>query len=936
MEPPLSDAGKTTFQGSLELRGVRTNNLKNIGVSIEHGQIVVVTGPSGCGKSSLAFDTIFAEGKRQFLDSLSIQARQSLQYLPRPNVERITGLQPVVCIDQHKTRPNSRSTVATVTEIYDHLRLLMTRVGTVLCSGCQSSIRQSSTDEIESALLGLPEKTKLVILAPLKTGESVEMKLVEIRKAGFVRARIANEVADLDAFQLKSYAPAEPVDAVIDRVIVKPGIEDRLAESISCALKIGAGSMSVLVLQPGSADWQERGFSTLYCCGECGNSYDEIETRTFSFNSPFGVCPACEGVGAINQFSYELVFSKENVALSELGILSLLDSQEKQSRLDELQSLMSTCGLGPNDPISVTDEASAQLFFLGETGRPGFQQVMEKVFVTTTDPERLDWLAEFRQDQTCPLCQGSRLCEAANHVFLHGRNIGQIVNQSIEEAKLFFREVARNLDAESREIALPIIEEITNRLNFLVNAGAGYLPLARRADSLSGGEFQRVRLATGIGNRLTDVCYILDEPTSGLHPADNQKLAEAIQELKELGNTIMIVEHEPDMMRIADQIIDMGPGAGRQGGEIVYQGAFGEMGESSRSITGQSMSQAARTFSSASTTADSQPWISISGATLNNLQGDEFKFPSGAFVCVSGVSGSGKSSMVHGTLVPAIQKSLGLNRVAGPHQTLVHPDCFSRVVEIDQQPIGRSPRSNAATYTGLLDEIRKIFAATRLAKQRGYKAARFSFNNKPGCCPGCAGHGQKKIEMSFMPDLYVTCETCSGQRFNRATLEVEFKGNSIADVFDLSVLEARQVFENIDKVDRILDSLEQAGLGYLKLGQPATSFSGGEAQRLKIAKFLANPGSGKTLFVLDEPTTGLHFVDLDRLYRLLRGLVEQGNTVLVIEHHLQFLANADYVIDFGPLGGNQGGKIVAQGTPEKVAKQTGSLTGKYLAEWIQG
>ncbi|MEC9093127.1 MAG: ABC-ATPase UvrA, partial [Planctomycetota bacterium] len=676
--------------GSLELSGVRTNNLRNLEVSLEHGKMVVVTGPSGCGKSSLVFDTIFSEGKRQFLDSLSIQARQSLQYLPRAEVDAVVGLQPVVCVEQHKTRPNSRSTVGTVTEIYDHLRLLMSRVGTVHCSECHAVIHQTASDEIETSLLSLPEKTKLMLLAPLKSDESLASKLAEIRKTGFIRARVGQQVADLEAFDVNAYPSSEPVDAVIDRVVVKAGIEDRLSESISHALKTGGGSMVVLVLVPGAKDWEERPFSTLYGCVQCGTSYEEIETRTFSFNSPFGICPECTGLGVVEAFSFEMVFSRREVSLRALEVLSQLEDHARQIRLDELKSLMVTCGLGQDDPLSITDGISLRLLFEGNADQIGLKQVLEKIYVTTTQAEPLGFLEGFRQEEICQCCRGSRLCEAANQVYFSGKNLGEIVELSIDNAREFFRKAPEDLAPEYQEIALPILKEIVNRLEFLISVGAGYLTLGRRADSLSGGEFQRVRLATGIGNRLTDVCYILDEPTSGLHPADNQKLLETLQELKQLGNTIIVVEHEPEVMRLADQVIDLGPGAGNQGGEIVYQGSFESLVDSGDSITGRSLAPFRKTLVSRPEYPGTASWIAVTGATLNNLKGDEFRFPADRLVCVSGVSGSGKSSMVHGVLVPALQKQLGLNRVPGPFESITPAGYFSKVVEVDHQPIGRT------------------------------------------------------------------------------------------------------------------------------------------------------------------------------------------------------------------------------------------------------
>ena len=934
--PPTPPPDSNSTQGpeaesipeAIEFCGIRTNNLKNISLRIPQGDIVVLTGPSGCGKSSFAFDTLFAEGKRQFLDSLSIQARQSLRYMARPAVESVTGLQPVVCIDQQRSRPNPRSTVGTVSEILDHLRLLMSRVGIVCCANCQTPIEQSSSDEIEASILGLVERTKVVLLAPLPGTGTLESRLAEIRKGGFLRARVGGELSDLDSFDLSAFDGTETVDAVIDRLIVKPGMEDRLSESVSQALKTGQGKISILVLKPDSQQWQEIPYSTLYCCPACGQSYEEVEPRTFSFNSPFGACPACEGVGSLDRFLFEAVFAQENRSLADLEILNLLPEDNRSRRLTELEPLMEACKIQLQTPL---DESTAQLVFEGTGDRIGLEKVLEKEFATATQAKLLKELENFRGPRQCEKCQGSRLCRAANHVFLGGKNINQIVNLSILDCLEFFDSLPSDLSAENRKIASPVIGEIRNRLQFLVEVGAGYLTLARRADTLSGGEFQRVRLATGIGNRLTDVCYVLDEPSSGLHPHDNQKLIAAIKKLNQLGNTVVIVEHDPDVMQIADHIIDLGPGAGSAGGQIVYQGPYSGLLECGESTTGKTILKRKQTIESRQRKLPPQEdWIHLSGATLHNLRGDLFSFPKNRLVAVTGVSGSGKSSLVNGTLVPAIRRMLGWNRPGGPFLALENADSIDRVIEIDQQPIGRSPRSNAATFTGMFDEIRKIFAATQLARQRGYTASRFSFNNREGSCSKCGGQGQVKIEMSFLPDMFVTCDACEGKRYTPSTLEVTFKGQTLADVLELRVEQALPVFENIERVSKYLVALEQAGLGYLKLGQPAPSLSGGEAQRLKISAQLASPSQGTTLFVLDEPTCGLHLVDVHRLVRVLKGLVKQGHSVLVVEHNPEFIRQADYLVDFGPGGGTAGGNIVACGTPAELAKEPASLTGKYL------
>lgn len=930
--PLMNSTSPATQTRKIQFQGVRTNNLKNIDADFEHGTLTVLTGPSGCGKSSLAFDTLYAEGKRQFLDSLSIQARQNLQFLPRPEFDSVLGLQPVVCIEQKKSKPNSRATVGTVTEIYDHLRLLMSRIGTVCCSNCQTPIDQTSTDEIEQAILELPERTKLVLLAPFQSeSESLPTIVSEIRKAGYVRARIGTEIFDLDSVP-ENEPLTQNVDAVIDRIIVKPGIEDRLSESVSQALKLGNGKLSILALENSSEDWLETKYSTHYACAECGNSYEEIETRTFSFNSPFGACVACEGTGTVERFLQEHVLYDGAQTLFAQPIHSSLAGETVATWQDELRPLLQQCEVTPETVLRDLDEACRNILFYGDNNTAGLQILLEKVFVTTTDKKLLESLAEFRGPDACPTCNGSRLCEAANNVFVDGKNIGEITQLSVDKALKFFGQLESRLDEEKQVIAEPIVKEVTNRLNFLQDVGAEYLTLHRRADSLSGGEFQRVRLATGLGNRLTDVCYILDEPTVGLHRNDIHKLIQTMKQLQKLGNSLVVVEHDAAVMKVADRILDLGPGAGAQGGEVVLEGSYADLASSDESLTAKHLQSRQEDASPnlSRTLPAKESWITIAGPRQNNLKGDTFQFPTGRFVCVSGVSGSGKSSLVNQTLVPAMQRNLGLRRSPGPYDQLTNAELIQRVTVIDQNPIGRSPRSNAATFTGMFDEIRKVFSATKLAKQLGYTASRFSFNNKTGACQNCGGHGLVKVDMSFMPDIYSTCESCGGKRYNPSTLGIQFKNLNIAEVLELSVDDAHDIFQNIEKIDRTLRALQQAGLGYLNLGQPATSLSGGEAQRLKIASHLANQSREPTLFVLDEPTAGLHFADQERLFGVLQGLVDQEHTVMVIEHNLGFIRRADYVIDFGPVGGEQGGFIVGEGTPDELAQNPQSVTGQYL------
>ena len=850
--------GETDLE-AIRLRGVRVHNLQNIDLDIPRDQLTVITGPSGSGKSSLAFDTLFAEGQRQYIETLSTYARQFLHQLERPDVDLIEGLQPTISIDQRAGSRNPRSTVATVIEIHDYLRLLMARVGEVFCHRCGAPIRQQTPEQIADELLALGESTKLILLAPMvrgRKGKHTET-FEAIRKAGFVRTRVDGTVYDLDAVPELAPRRNHTIEAVVDRLIVRDNLRPRLMESLNLALRHGEGLVGAVYLPAGAAAdqaWPENRYSTEYACPGCRLSYDEIEPRTFSFNSPYGACPTCDGLGVL----------------------------------------------------------------------------------LPADADANDAAAEIAEEAICPACDGARLRPEARSVRLAGKAIHEITALAVGEARRFFGELRFN-DAQAL-VATPIVREIASRLEFIHHVGLTYLTLDRPADTLSGGELQRIRLATGIGSGLVGVCYVLDEPSIGLHPRDNQRLIEALRRLQQQGNSVLVVEHDEAIMREADHLIDVGPGAGRHGGRIVAQGTPDEVCRRPESITGKYLSgELSIPLPGERRRIDLRRAIVIEGATAHNLKNISATFPLSALVCVTGVSGSGKSSLVQETLARAVARRLGGGGPKpAPHTSLRGVSQIDKLVEIDQSPIGRTPRSNPATYTGVFDEVRRVFATTREARLRGYRSGRFSFNIKGGRCEACQGQGVQKIEMNFLPDLYVTCAECRGARFNRATLEVHYRGLSIADVLDLRVDEAIEFFESFPTIRRLLGSLQEVGLGYLTLGQSSTTLSGGEAQRIKLATELGRVDTGKTLYILDEPTTGLHFDDIRKLLGVLGRLVDLGNTVVVIEHHLDVIKSADWIIDLGPDGGQAGGYVVGTGTPEDIARLEGNATGRYLRPLLEG
>jgi len=928
------------------IRGARVHNLRNVDVEIPRERLVVVTGLSGSGKSSLAFDTLYAEGQRQYIESLSVYARQFLHQLERPDVDLIEGLQPTICIDQRIGSQNPRSTVATVTEIYDYLRLLFARVGHAHCYECGEPIEQMPPGQIQEDLLALPEGTKLMILAPSVRGRKGKHREVfaEIRKAGFVRARVDGQVYELDHLPELEPRRVHTIEAVVDRIIIRKGAESRVAESVQLAVKHGEGLLLASILNPDAKDrrasdaWTDRLYSTQYACPRCKISLPELEPRSFSFNSPYGACPRCDGLGRVTEFDSELVIPDLSLSPAEGAVAPWRKLSAKRLKRieEELAPFIRRHDVDWETPLEKLSPEQREELWLGDGEEFfGVLLMLEKQYVTASREKERQRLEAYRAAMPCPECGGARLRAEARACRLGGAAIHEIAAMSIEQASAFF--AGLELGETEQIIARPLVAEIANRLKFLAHVGADYLSLDRPANSLSGGEAQRVRLATGIGSGLVGVCYILDEPSIGLHPRDNDRLIGALRELQEQGNTVIVVEHDQAMMEAADWLIDVGPGAGEHGGRIVAEGTLHEIRSQPESITGRYLAREMQIPIPAERRRVAKTRsLEIDGVATNNLQEIDVRIPLGVLVCVTGVSGSGKSSLVGGTLVPAIGRRLGSSsRRAGPYRSLRGAAALDRLVQIDQSPIGRTPRSNPATYSGLFDEIRKVFAGTKAAKQFGYKAGRFSFNTKGGRCEACQGQGLEKIEMNFLPDLYVTCSECGGKRFNHQTLLVRYRGRSIADVLDMRIEEALEFFENFPAMRRLLDSLNRVGLGYLPLGQPSTTLSGGEAQRVKLATELGRAATGKTLYVLDEPTTGLHFDDVRRLLEVLGGLADAGNAVLVVEHNLEVIKTADWILDLGPGGGEHGGTLVAEGTPEDVAAVAESSTGQFLSKVLK-
>lgn len=936
----------------IKIRGANEHNLKNIDVDIPRNELVVLTGLSGSGKSSLAFDTIYAEGQRRYMESLSSYARQFLGQMEKPNVEKIEGLSPAISIDQKSTNRNPRSTVGTVTEIYDYFRLLYARVGIPHCPKCGKEIKKQSVDQMVDQIMALPERTKIQLLAPVVRGrKGTHQKLLEqAKRSGYVRVQV-----DGNTYELSEEIPLEKnikhnIDIVVDRLVVKEGIEKRLTDSVESVLDLAEGLMTVDVI-----GGEPIHFSQSFSCPDCGISIDEIEPRSFSFNNPFGACPECFGLGYKMEFDEDLMIPDKSLSIAE-GAIQVIGWQSctdpSSYTYATLKALSEEYKFDLNTPyqdlpkkiqhmlIHGTDGKVVKVYYKGQRGEGVYDVAFEGLIRNVqrryreTGSETIKQEYEtFMRITPCPVCGGQRLKRESLAVTVSEKNIHEVTSMSIKNLQVFLENI--ELTKQQHLIGDQILKEIKARVGFLVDVGLEYLTLSRATGTLSGGEAQRIRLATQIGSGLVGVAYILDEPSIGLHQRDNDKLLATLKNLRDLGNTLIVVEHDEDTMREADYIVDIGPGAGEHGGQLVAEGTAEEIMKNPNSITGAYLSGRIK-IPVPEKRRKPTGWLKIKGAQENNLKNINVNIPLGVMTCITGVSGSGKSSLTNEILYKRLARDLNRARtIPGKHKAMEGLEQLDKVIDIDQSPIGRTPRSNPATYTGVFDQIRDLFAATPDAKARGYAKGRFSFNVKGGRCEACSGDGILKIEMHFLPDVYVPCEVCHGQRYNRETLEVRYKGKNIYDVLNMTVEEALEFFENVPSIHRKIQTLYDVGLSYIRLGQPSTELSGGEAQRIKLATELSKRSTGRTIYILDEPTTGLHFADVHKLTEILQRLAEGGNTVVVIEHNLDVIKTADYIIDMGPEGGDGGGTVVAKGTPEEVAKVPESYTGKYIKKYLK-
>ena len=936
----------------IRIRGANENNLKNLSVDIPRDKFVVLTGLSGSGKSSLAFDTIYAEGQRRYMESLSSYARQFLGQMEKPDVESIEGLPPAISIDQKSTNRNPRSTVGTVTEIYDYFRLLYARVGIPHCPKCGKVIAKQTVDQMVDQIMELPERTRIQLLAPVVRGrKGTHAKLLDqARRSGYVRAEIDGNVYELSEEITLDKNIKHTIAIIVDRLIVKPGIEKRLTDSLETVLNLADGLAVVDTM-----DRNYMNFSQSFSCPDCGVSIDEIEPRSFSFNNPFGACPECLGLGYKMEFDPDLMIPDKSLSISEgaivvMGWQSCTDKSSFTNAI--LNALCREYGFDLDTPFKDypkkiqdiilygTGGHSVKVYYKGQRGEgvydvafPGLIRNVEQRYKETGSESMKQEYESFMQITPCKACRGQRLKKESLAVTVADKNIYEITNMSIDKLKRFLAEM--QLSPQQQLIGKQILKEIRARVGFLADVCLEYLSLARATGTLSGGEAQRIRLATQIGSGLVGVAYILDEPSIGLHQRDNDKLLGALMHLRDLGNSLIVVEHDEDTMRAADCIVDIGPGAGEHGGQLVGMGTAEELMQNPKSITGAYLSGKLK-IPVPEVRKEPTGYLTVKGAAENNLKHIDVDIPLGIMTCITGVSGSGKSSLINEILYKHLARDLNRARVIpGKHDDIIGIDQLDKVIAIDQSPIGRTPRSNPATYTGVFDQIRDLFAATADAKAKGYKKGRFSFNVKGGRCEACSGDGIIKIEMHFLPDVYVPCEVCKGKRYNRETLEVKYKDKSIYDVLNMTVEEAMTFFENVPSIRRKIETLYDVGLSYIRLGQPSTTLSGGEAQRIKLAAELSKRSTGKTIYILDEPTTGLHFADVQKLVEILRRLSDGGNTVVVIEHNLDVIKTADYIIDIGPEGGDGGGTVVAKGTPEEVAKNPASYTGRYVAKYLK-